>query len=228
MLIKRLCNKPARRIVLAMAFAGVLGFTAQVGAVPTLDGDTVTVEYDDGLGFGSETQSVLVAAGVEIVCCSNAIGAILLDGESVDIGGLSITYVIQGGLDLLSPGYTTTGQGPTAFMEFTGLDIFDPVNPLNTHSIVGVDTLLDGVIGVSASDITFTGDSVRLFLSDDIGVDDTDDLGSITLNLQIRTTEPPPPSVPVPGSLALLGLGLVALAGRRRNARCSAVRRSMV
>ena len=189
----------------------------QALTLPVLDGDDVTVEFDDDLGFGSETDTVTVGLGPEISFGNgtNIGNIILLDSESIDLDGLSITYTIQGGGDRHPDNslFQLTGFGPNAFLEFTGINLVSVDGP---WSLTGVGLALTDIIGVSLGDVTFTPDSVRLFLSDDIGVLATRDVGKITLNLGVRLNATP---IPEPGTFGLVGLGIAGLAAWRRRLR---------
>lgn len=189
----------------------------QALTLPVLDGDDVTVEFDDDLGFGSETDTVTVGLGPEISFGNgtNIGNIILLDSESIDLDGLSITYTIQGGGDPHPDNslFQLTGFGPNAFLEFTGINLVSVDGP---WSLTGVGLALTDIIGVSLGDVTFTPDSVRLFLSDDIGVLATRDVGKITLNLGVRLNATP---IPEPGTFGLVGLGIAGLAAWRRRLR---------
>jgi hypothetical protein len=71
------------------------------------------------------------------------------------------------------------------------------------------------------NDVSFTAHSVKLNLNR-LGVlslnDGLPDFGTITLNLQFQSVNPPPPRVPEPESLLLIGIGMLLFALRNRRA----------
>lgn len=190
------------------------------GALPGLSfasliGQDVTVTFEDD--FGLEYDVVTVGAGPELSYFdgSNIGDFIFLDDEYIDIGDSSIVYQAQGGGDAHSTtGYQDLGLDPTAKYVFSDLNW--GVTP---GKIVGVDILLENIIGVDlGSEVTFTDNSVSLIIGT-LGVDEVLDLGTITLNLIVEHDQPT--GVPEPGSLALMFLGLVAMSNtlyrRKRN-----------
>jgi hypothetical protein len=79
---------------------------------------------------------------------------------------------------------------------------------------------LTDVVNVQLDDqVTFTGTSVTLFI-DDLGIlNDSDPLGTVTLNFTVREFQGPgPTAVPEPGTLALFGSAAAVAYIRRRRA----------
>lgn len=198
--------------LLAVAVVGLLALDA--AAAPSLMGDQVTVAFREP-GFPDEVDVVTVVAGPEIVADnpSTNIGTnILLTGEFIDIGDASIVYrVFGGGEPHAVDGYRTTGFDPDAAYAFVGLDFSPPAG------IVGVEVVLDKVVGVAVgSEVAFLGNAVTLRVGT-LGVLETpENLGTITLNLQLA------PAVPEPAPLAVLAAGLALLGAAARRGRRAA------
>jgi hypothetical protein len=182
------------RFALAAAALGVIGATAPAKA--SLIGDTVTVGGDAIF----DTNVAVVGAGVEF--SSTIFGSIL--GLSADVGATSIRFF-----------------QPGSFEQFAG-DFSLSINDLDFAGfagITGISLSVSGLIdplGGAPFDInrfSFTADSLTMDFADT----GWNRGASATITF---TLAPLPVPVPEPGTLGLLGAGLVGLAGfaRRRRA----------
>ncbi len=154
---------------------------------------TITWLYPDQ-NTVSSSQTVLVGPGWE-VSCPGGYGGVgicpgFVDPASMDIGGTSISLFTTGcGLGC---GFNTT---PFNGFEFSGLSA-------DLGTITGVN-LFTNYPGLDSSAVTFTSDAVFINMS---GISLANDAYFI---LELN-------SVPEPGSLLLLGSGLMGLAGTVR------------
>jgi hypothetical protein len=196
----------------AGALLGMLLLLAAPGAAwATLIGQTVTVTFSEA-GFEDEVDPAIVGDGPEIVFddTTNIGGSILNVGELIDVGALSVEFVIRGDGDVHSPGFQTAGFGADARYVLSGLD-FSP------FWIGGVIVTTENIVGVAlGSEVLFSADSLTLIVGT-LGVGEiaeAPDLGTVTLDLELIPE-------PNPGLLlgaALAGLGLIRCFRRR----CSA------
>jgi hypothetical protein len=170
----------------------------------------VDIDFDgDGM---ADTLEVTIeatstgSAGGSIISTRGALGidstGAKKDKGNMDTGGEAITYSYTSASVLLSD---SGSEGSVSFDGFTQLT-FDGYGKKATH-------LLDGVEG-NAND---TGDTISLGLVDSfkIGYDPSSGgtfyLGDLDFSVTVTTV-----AVPEPSSTVLLGLGLSALALRRR------------
>jgi hypothetical protein len=171
----------------APADASLMG-TAQVRVT---DGASLDVSDDVAIGVGAE-----ITPGD-----GSNIGALLLPGESIDLGGFTIDLVLEEGADDGTTGYPAGTQ-----IVFANLDFGDP-----TLGIVGIGVELVNISGVAlGSEITFTGNSIAVRV-DTLGIGGIAgaiDAGTIRLDLEVA-------QVPEPGSFALAALGMTLLVGGR-------------
>lgn len=179
-------------------------------AAPMLIGDSVLIEFRN-TGFGDFSDAVVVGAGVEIAQGDGSdIGDNGMTGtEFVDIGALSVGFGIFGGFedDVVSEGpprYLGTGLDPAAEYHISGL--FDPL----AARIVGVS--VSSSFFLTTPTVLFDEHSITLLLGGAGILESAQNLGFVTVNLQVEELNPPP--IPEPGTLLLLGAG--ALAGARR------------
>jgi hypothetical protein len=186
----------------------VLLLLAAPGAAwATLIGQTITVTFSEA-GFEDEVDSVLVGDGPEIVVGdSTSIGGSILNvGELIDVGALSVEFVIRGDGDTHSPGFQKAGFEADAHYVLSGLD-FSP------FWIGDVSVTTDNIVGVAlGSEVLFSDDSLT-FIVGTLGVGEiagAPDLGTVTLDLELI----PEPNPGLLLAAALAGLGLVRLLRR--------------
>jgi len=190
-------------------------------AAPTLIGDTLTFQLlDDGIGLGSpltHIETIIAAGGGIDEGDASTIGNVMLPGEYIHVFSQSVEFSLFGGsLTFLPPpndSYQTTGFGTDARYVLSGL--FEP----GVSEITGVTIGLTDAVNVAlGSQVLFDAHSVTLKLGDLGILTSGTNLGRVRLDFTVRELEEPPPPVPEPATLALVGSGLAAVWFRRRGA----------
>ena len=187
-------------VLRALLVACALTLPLPTTAAPTLIGDNVTINwYFPSLATLFATTGVLVGGGVEITCPGvDPLCVGFVRPATVDIGATSIVINEQAGS-------AWTGGAFNGF-DFTSLDFGAGI------SLTGF-TLTTDLAGLTNANISFTGNSISFNAA---GLSFLD--APYTIRLDLIT------SAPEPGTLALLGIALTAVAIGRRRHRVQAVR----
>lgn len=179
-------------------------------------------------GFLPEVDSGLAVTGAVEINNANGtnVGGLFFDDEFVDVSSTAATtllaYLIQGGLDdhAVAAGYSTSWSAGTTLL-FSNFVLDQP----GTLTSVGVT--VNQVVGagggmlVSGADYVFTTSSLLLNIGS-LGILEQagqTPLGLMTFHLDFLADQPPNPVPDAASSLTLFGIGMAALATRRRWAR---------
>lgn len=191
----------------------------------------ILLKFDVTLTNGAPVSdsAVAVIPGVEISSTSGTnVGGLFFDGEFIDVTStdsiIFLAYKIQGGLDPhpVAPGYSTSWPAITTLL-FSNFVL----DQSGTLAFGGVT--LNQVVGagggafVSGVDYVFDTNSNSLQLNIDplgiLGQPGQTPLGLMTFQLNFEADQPPNSVPDATSSLTLFGMGMAALATRRRWAR---------
>jgi hypothetical protein len=166
-------------------------------ATPTLNGDTVTVNYlSPDFTSVFATQNIMVESPFPEVTCAAfgpGICAPFAEPATISIQDLSIIVTEQAG----------SAYNPETFngLQFTGLDFGDG------STLIGFNLITD-LPGLTAADVSFTANSIAFNGS---GLSFEDSPYSVELDLITSSS-----ATPEPGAFLLLGSGLAAIGLLRR------------
>lgn len=189
--------------IIASSFAMSLALAGSAIAVP-LAGSTATIDTDLGVTFAvgsgpckSGNAVSVVGAGVELGSGAYTGGCSGL--VTVDI---SDTQVVLGGVREFGIG---DYRWMTIVMDFVGAGPITSVSLVSQNLFQAGTDIPTPIISFDADTISLTWDSI----SSPAGIFEILDGGSAVFSVNAS-------AVPVPGSLALLGIGLAALGFRRK------------
>jgi hypothetical protein len=192
----------------------LVGLAVPAKASPILIGSLTVTEHE--LPNPDLVDPVTIVPGPEIVSgdATNIGSVLLLRGEYIDIGPTSIVFSIRGNGTTNSGGHPAgffdTGYTFPAEYQFTNIGFDVP------GQIVGLTFGLSQISDFGLTDLSFTNNSIIVHVGG-LGVAggvNTSNLGVLTVGIETQATNPPP-SVPEPATLTLLGLGLAAAARKR-------------
>ena len=194
-----------------------LGFTLfALPAHATFIGTDVTFSLIEP-SYSDLVQTVEASDALEVSGGDgSAIGNIMMSGgttapsEYIDIGSDYIEFQIFGGAEPFTNGFGLTGfgSGTKYQLDFTArvLALFE--TPTAT------DLSLADITGVTFdTELMLAGNSLMLFV-DTLGVDLTDNFGTLRLDFQLKDIS----AIPVPAALPLMlsGLAMIGFLARRR------------